>query len=134
MGIYNAPVPPPQAHWTVTQVARRWGKKPKTVYGMIRDGTLPAIRLGPKTIRISQAALDDFEAAHTTTPAQARRDLLGADAIAFAHELASAAASLTEEQKDIVRAAVRAPLQPPAPDPGPLRGTRPVPRPKRNAS
>ena len=82
--------------------------KNKTVYAMIRGGKLPAIRLAPQSIRVRQVDLDTYEATHMTSPAQKRAKLLGLDAIAFADELASAAASFTEEQKDIVRAAFRA--------------------------
>lgn len=97
--------PPPQPHWTVAQVAARWGRQKYAVYAAIRSGELPAIQLGPKSIRIRQVDLDTYEAAHRMPTPRAPK--LDPETVAFLSELAEKAPALSERQKDAVRAAFR---------------------------
>ena len=62
-----------EIHWTVGQIAQRWHCRDKRVYNEIRDGQLVAIKLGPKSIRVAQAALEEYEAAHRIRVPEAHR-------------------------------------------------------------
>jgi predicted DNA-binding transcriptional regulator AlpA len=42
-------------------LAERWGVKPAHVYRLTREGQLPVIRLGPRYVRYSLAAIAEFE-------------------------------------------------------------------------
>lgn len=126
---------------TAAEVAKKLQISTQSVERRKRDGSLPFFKIG-RSVRFWET---DIEAAFSApSPAQARRDLLGPDVIAFLSELAALAPTpLTEERKDRIRAAFRD--MPPAAGkarapkatgktrvpPGPLHGTRPTRRPKR---
>ena len=48
----------PRSSPDVIRAAEHFGVNPRTIYKWIREGYLPATRIGPKLIRISQADLD----------------------------------------------------------------------------
>lgn len=60
---------------TVEMVAARWGCSKSFVYSEIDKGRLTAMRFGPKLLRITQAAVEAYEAGATVetppTPASA---------------------------------------------------------------
>ena len=91
---------------SVRQVATIIGSSPQSVYNLIADKSLPAIQLGPRRTRIRRSDLDDYLSGRTA-PVARRGKLLDAETIAFLSELADAAPTLTEEQKDTIRAAFR---------------------------
>ncbi len=109
----------------MTQTTSTPTSAPKRVYAAIRNGELRAIRLSRRMIRIRQSDFENWlstlETTQSSAPAAQRRELLDPETIAFLSELAAAAPALSEEQKDTIRAAFRAPPKMP----------RPVPRPKR---
>lgn len=45
---------------TVTEVAQRWGVKPRTIYAMISDGKVKALRVG-RLVRISRSHVEFLE-------------------------------------------------------------------------
>jgi excisionase family DNA binding protein len=49
-----------EALLTVQDVAQMLGVNRDTIYDWIEDGTIPAVRLTPKTIRFSPKAIDEF--------------------------------------------------------------------------
>jgi excisionase family DNA binding protein len=53
------------ALWTVSEVADTLRVSPATVYGWVRSGQLPAVRLGSRLIRIRDHDLLAFTAPHT---------------------------------------------------------------------
>lgn len=48
-------------YWSTPQVAARWGVDGKYVVTRIREGEIPAIRLGHKSYRILQSDLEKYE-------------------------------------------------------------------------
>jgi len=57
----------PDQYVTVFQLARYWKVSRKQIYKQIDAGTLRAIRLGPRLLRISTADAIDFEDMASTT-------------------------------------------------------------------
>ena len=55
----QTPSPYPEAVYTVTEVATMFRISPKTVRGLIRQGELPAMRLG-RAYRIPQSIIDQY--------------------------------------------------------------------------
>jgi excisionase family DNA binding protein len=111
---------PSETDLTVREVADKLGCTTKFVYNLIERGELAAIKYGQRFIRIPPASLDTFRSAHTSpTPAQQRAELLGEGTVQAVAESAAAAPPLSEEQKDTIRAAFRAPpkMRHPAPRP-----------------
>lgn len=49
------------ALWTVSQAARHLSLHPSTVRRLVASGALPALRLGPRSIRIDAAAIEKFK-------------------------------------------------------------------------
>lgn len=45
---------------TAAEVARRLGLDARTVRGMVRDGRIPGVWLGARTMRIGEAALAEY--------------------------------------------------------------------------
>ncbi len=45
---------------TVDEVATRWGVKPRTIYAMIADGKITALRVG-RLVRISRSHIEYLE-------------------------------------------------------------------------
>lgn len=45
---------------TVEEVAQRWGVKPRTIYAMISDGKIKALRVG-RLVRISRSHIEFLE-------------------------------------------------------------------------
>jgi excisionase family DNA binding protein len=120
---------------TVNDVVEIYHTSKPTVYRLKKRGILPFFKIGNQ-LRFWP---EDVEAALTGTqppvaPAAERAKLLSPEDIAFLSELAAAAPTLSEEQRDVIRAAFRDGGAPPPPAREPL--PRPVPRPKRgrNAS
>jgi excisionase family DNA binding protein len=62
----------PEAYVTIGELARYWLVSRKQIYKQIEAGTLPAIRLGPRLLRIGTADALAFErrANMRTPPAQ----------------------------------------------------------------
>jgi predicted DNA-binding transcriptional regulator AlpA len=93
---------------TVRQIMDRYHISRALVYRLHKSGELPGFKIRNQ-LRFWP---DDVEAALTgkpqTTPAQQRAKLLDPDTIAFLSELAAAAPTLSEEQRDTIRAAFRA--------------------------
>lgn len=52
------------------EIACRWNTGKAIIRGHIRSGELPAQRLGHRTVRISEAALQAFEEQHGINAAQ----------------------------------------------------------------
>ena len=50
----------PTSWLSVKDIAELFGLKPKTIYERVADGVLPAVRLGPRTLRIERSELDKF--------------------------------------------------------------------------
>jgi excisionase family DNA binding protein len=100
----------PAPDLTVRETAAELNCTEKNVRNLIDRGHLAAIRYGTRFVRIPRAALDEFRAAHSTiTPAQHRAELLGEETVQAVAETAAEAPPLSEEQRDTVRAAFRAP-------------------------
>ena len=51
---------------TVEEVSDVTVMHPVTVYGLIRDGVIPAIRLGTRTIRVREADLEAYLESRST--------------------------------------------------------------------
>lgn len=45
----------------VDEVAARWRVSRMTVYRMVKAGSLPCVKLGPRSIRIPEAAVEEYE-------------------------------------------------------------------------
>ena len=88
---------------TVRAVADEIGSTTKFIYNLIERRELAVIKYRQRFIRIPRASLDAWKTAHTT-PA---RTLLDDETRAHLAELAAAAPSLSEQQKDTIRAAFR---------------------------
>jgi excisionase family DNA binding protein len=58
----------PEPYVTTTELAEYWMVSRKQVYKQIEAGTLKAIRLGPRLLRISTADAADFERHAKITP------------------------------------------------------------------
>jgi len=59
--------PRPEDWFTIEYVQRLFGVTRKTVEGWLANGELPHLRLGPRTIRIGRADLEQFIAERTRT-------------------------------------------------------------------
>lgn len=46
---------------TVAEVAKRWRVSNMTVYRMVESGTLPALKIGKRSVRIPESAVTDYE-------------------------------------------------------------------------
>jgi excisionase family DNA binding protein len=75
----------------------------KHVYGLIRSGKLPAVRLGEKSTRVRIADIEAYEAAHLSTAP----DLEPAEVARIQQQVASWP-ELTKEQQAVIRSAFRA--------------------------
>jgi excisionase family DNA binding protein len=77
----------------------------QTTRQKLRSGQLPGTKIG----RRWRMRREDVEAilAGRKTPAQLRDERLGAEAAAFVEELVADAPPLSEEQRDIIRVALR---------------------------
>ena len=65
----------PEPYVTVAELAEYWLVGRKQIYKQIDAGTLPAIRLGPRLLRIRTADAREFERrANMRPPATARRE------------------------------------------------------------
>lgn len=74
---------------SVEQAGRLIGISRAHAYAMVRDGSMPVIRLGPRRVRVPSAKL---------------RELLGVDdRQSYADELAAAPADATESQAQALR-------------------------------
>lgn len=60
--------------FTVDEAAALVRQHPVTLYGLIRDGALPAIRLGTRTIRIREVDLEDYLDRRSTKVGERRRE------------------------------------------------------------
>ena len=58
---------PEPTHYSVRELAERYGVSKKTFYRLIADGALPAVRVG-LVLRVPAAAVASWERANTTTP------------------------------------------------------------------
>ncbi|HOX44551.1 MAG TPA: helix-turn-helix domain-containing protein [Myxococcota bacterium] len=58
--------PEDRTHLTISETASRWGVSASLIRHMIQDGRLPTTRFG-RTIRISKAAVEEFERRSTST-------------------------------------------------------------------
>ena len=54
---------------TIQHAAQRLSVKDRFVYGLIQDGLLTAIRLGPRTLRVSEKSLDRYITSQQVDPA-----------------------------------------------------------------
>jgi excisionase family DNA binding protein len=45
---------------SVPQVCEEWVAHENTVYGWIRSGQLPAVKIGPRMIRVRRSDLEEF--------------------------------------------------------------------------
>ena len=54
---------------TIQHAAQRLSVKDRFVYGLIQEGLLTAIRLGPRTLRVSEKSLEGFIASQQVDPA-----------------------------------------------------------------
>lgn len=50
-----------EEYTTVRATAKRWKVSPMTVYRMVEDGSLRAIRVGGRAIRIPVNAVEEYE-------------------------------------------------------------------------
>ena len=57
--------------FTVDEVAAILHQHPVTLYGLIRAGALPAVRLGTRSIRIREADLEQYLASRSTLVGEA---------------------------------------------------------------
>ncbi|WP_420029731.1 excisionase family DNA-binding protein [Rhodovulum sulfidophilum] len=64
----------PQRPYTPDMLAERWGCSGETVRAMIRDGRLPAFRVGGRLLRVSAQTVKDFECG-TIESAASRADM-----------------------------------------------------------
>ena len=48
------------ALWKISEVARQLRVSPATVYSWVRSGKMPAVRIGPRLIRIRDRDLEAF--------------------------------------------------------------------------
>jgi excisionase family DNA binding protein len=56
----NQPAATPEAEWlTIADAARRFGVTSYVIRNMIKQGDLPAWRIGPRLIRVKAADLDN---------------------------------------------------------------------------
>ena len=62
----------PEPYVTVAELAEYWLIGRKQVYKQIETGTLPAIRLGPRLLRIRTADAIEFERRANTRPPSSR--------------------------------------------------------------
>ena len=97
----------PAPDLTVRETAAELNCTEKNVRNLIERGDLSAIRYGTRFVRVPRAALDEFRAAHSTTPAQQRAELLGEETVQAVAEIAAAAPPLSAEQEDTIRSAFR---------------------------
>ena len=68
---YQNTVRRPQRHYTLTEVARRLNVRRRTVLDWIASGRLTALRLSPRTFRVTEEDLEAF-VARSRTPDGAR--------------------------------------------------------------
>jgi excisionase family DNA binding protein len=57
--------------YTAAQLAERWGVSDTFVYDQIKAGRIVAMRLGGKLLRVSAAAVADYESAAAAAPVPA---------------------------------------------------------------
>ena len=57
--------------YTVEEVSDILHQHPVTLYGLIRDGVIPAVRLGTRSIRVRESDLEDYLASRSTKVAEA---------------------------------------------------------------
>lgn len=62
----------PEPHVTVAELAEYWLVGRKQIYKQIDAGTLPAVRLGPRLLRIRTADALEFERRANMRPASRR--------------------------------------------------------------
>lgn len=55
--------PPPSRLLDADALAERWGVSTKTIYALVRDGRLPAVRVGPRRVRFRLDHIEAWEAA-----------------------------------------------------------------------
>lgn len=89
---------------TIRETASELNCSEKTVRNLIKRRDLTAIHYGRRFTRVPRDALDAYKAAH-------RRPALDPQTVEFLRELAAGAPPLTEEQRDVIRSAFRAPAQ-----------------------
>ncbi len=87
------------------QVAAALKQDLYTTQQQLRDGVLPGVKLPGGRWRVRRADVQAMLA--PKTPAQRRRELLGDDVVEFVRDLAADAGPLTDEQRDVIRAAFK---------------------------